>query len=63
MDSFQLIIDGAEYVAWPHGGGFQPVTIRVNDIELCELVRRCELPFAQAEYDERVAGGATPGDL
>ena len=57
LDRFEVITEGAQYVAWPNGGGFQPVTICVNGIDLVELIRRVELPFAEAEYDRRYAAG------
>jgi hypothetical protein len=63
VDRLELVVDAAEYVAWPNGGGFQPMTIRVNDRELIEIVREIEQPFADAEWDRRVAAGESPDDL
>jgi hypothetical protein len=63
FDRFEVHVDPASYVAWPNGGGFQPVEIRVNGRGLIDLVREVELPHARREYDKRVAAGDAPDEL
>jgi hypothetical protein len=63
LDRFEVHVDPAGYVAWPGGGGFQPVEIRVNGRGLIDLVREVELPHARREHDERIAAGAAPDEL
>src|SRR5690349_16783417 len=63
FDRLELSIDPARAVAWPGGGGFQPVVVRVNGVELLELVRRVERPFAESEFDARLRGGETEAQL
>jgi hypothetical protein len=63
VDRLVLSVDPNRYVAWPNGGGFQPLTIRVNDRELIEIIREIEQPFADAEWDRRVAAGESPDDI
>ena len=62
-DVLEVRVDPDSYVSWPNGGGYQPVTLLVNGCDLIELVRDCELPFAEAEYDARVAEGESPESL
>lgn len=55
VDRFEVEVDG--------GGGFQSVTLRINGVELIELVRQVERPLAEAEYDRRVAAGTPAEEL
>ncbi len=57
MDLFEMSIEPTRYVSWAPGHGFQPVTIRVNGVELIDLVGRIERPFAEAEFDRRSSEG------
>lgn len=59
-DRFELTVDHP-YVEWPGGGGYQPATIRINGIDLVELVRDVERPLVQREIEQRAALGE--GDL
>ena len=63
LDRFEARVDLTSYVAWPGGGGFQPVELRINGRGLIDVVREVELPYAQREYDARIAAGAAPDEL
>jgi hypothetical protein len=43
-------------VSWPGGGGFLPYELRINGRPLIDIVRECELPFAEREHDAALAG-------
>jgi hypothetical protein len=62
-DHFEVKVRPQDYVTWPRGGGFQPVQLLVNGSDLIDLVRRVELPFAKAEWDERIANGESEKEL
>jgi hypothetical protein len=63
FDRFEVRVDPARRIEWPGGGGFQPVELRVNGAGLIDLVRDVELPYAEREYDERIAAGGSERDL
>jgi hypothetical protein len=63
LDRFEARVDPAGCIRWSGGGGFQPVELRVNGVGLIELVREIELPYAQSEFDRRVAAGETADEL
>jgi hypothetical protein len=60
VDELELILDPAKRAA---DGRYSEIGIRINGVELKELVRNAELPFALAEYDARRADGETEADL
>ena len=63
FDRFETAVDRGAYVRWPGGGGFQPVTLRVNGVDLLDLLRRVEIPFVEAEFDRRIREGESPEEL
>jgi hypothetical protein len=48
-DRLRLFRRRSDYVAWPNGGGFQPIEIHINGRPLLELVRDAEIPLVAAE--------------
>lgn len=63
MDTLTLNISPELWVSWPTGGGFQQVEVLINGVPLIELVRDVELPFAEAEFDRRIAEGEAHDDV
>jgi len=57
FDRFETRIDRTAYVSWPNGGGYQPIEFCINDVSFIELVRRAELPNAEAEFDAHIIAG------
>src|SRR5690349_21136747 len=45
-DVLTVVVDPAHYVRWPNGGGYQPVALQVNGVDLIDLVAAAERPFA-----------------
>jgi hypothetical protein len=63
MDRLEIQTPPDLYVRSPGGGGFQQVEMRINGEALIDIVRRIELPYAEREFDERVAAGETAEEL
>lgn len=66
-DTFQTAINPRLPATWGTAPEYQPVSIRINGIDLIEMIRGIELRFAEAEYDARIANGepaiGLPGKL
>lgn len=63
LDKLEVHSDPASYVRWPGGGGYQPVELRINGTGLISWVREIELPYAEAEHDQRALSGESPEEL
>lgn len=63
MDTITVRQSDKLYVHWPEGGGFQQIEILINSVPLIELVREVELPYAEEEFDQRIAEGESIDDL
>ena len=61
MDRLSLV--PRDRVTWPNGPGFRPIAVHVNDRPLIDIVREIERPYAEAEWDRRVAAGEAPDDI
>ena len=57
FDRFETRIDRTAYVTWPNGGGYQPIEFCINDVSFIKLLRRAELPNAEAEFDAHIIAG------
>jgi hypothetical protein len=60
MDKFEILINKNEYIKWPNGGGFQPITIKINNISLIEIIKKIEKPFVDKENKARIKDGRKP---
>jgi hypothetical protein len=52
LDQFEVRVDLSGYIQ-----------LRVNRTGLIDLVREVELPYAQLEFDTRIAAGAAPDEI